>query len=184
MFTKKRFLPTLIVLSISLLCCSRPNATEKDLCKTLNGTIHLEAFDIVRQGNVFLPLDELKGKYDCLSVVYLEDGCQSCYPKFIEWHQKFDSITVPDNYSVLFVIQGRGYSNFMSKVLDLDYVDDKYYTIIDTGGIFLEANKDIPRWIIDASVLIDSENKIKMVGKPWTNEDMMTLFNKTVGREQ
>jgi hypothetical protein len=117
-------------------------------------------------------------------VVYLEDGCQSCYPKFIKWHQKFDSMAVPANHTVLFVIHGKGYSDFMSKVLDLDYVHDKYYTIIDTGGIFLEANKNIPRWIIDASVLIDSENKIKMVGAPWINEDMKNLFYRTVKIEQ
>jgi hypothetical protein len=59
MFPKKRFIYTLIVISISLLFCSRPNATEKGLRKTLNETIHLEAFDIVRQGNFFLSLDEL-----------------------------------------------------------------------------------------------------------------------------
>ena len=180
MISKKSFLQTIIVLSLSLLSCTRTVTAEKDLLNTINKTIHLEAFDIVRQGKVFLSLDELKEKYKYLSVVYLEDGCQSCYPKFIEWHQKFDSIAVSGNYSVLFVIHGKGYSDFMSKVLDLNYVDDKYYSIIDTGEKFLEANKDIPRWIIDASVLIDSENKIKMVGAPWTNEDMTKLFYEIV----
>ncbi|NLP14370.1 MAG: hypothetical protein GX383_07885 [Clostridium sp.] len=39
-------------------------------------------------------------------------------------------------------------------------------------------------WIIDASVLIDSENKIKMVGAPWANADMTELFYKTVNSHQ
>jgi len=55
---------------------------------------------------------------------------------------------------------------------------------MDTEFQFLEANKDIPRWIIDASVLIDSENKIKMVGAPWANAAMTELFYKTVNRQQ
>ena len=70
----------------------------------------------------------------------------------------------------MFVIQGNSYSEFMTKVLDIEYVDDKFHTIMDPEGKFLEANKDIPRWIIESSVLIDSENKIKMVGAPWLNE--------------
>ena len=55
---------------------------------------------------------------------------------------------------------------------------------MDPEGKFLEQNKEIPRWIIDASVLIDSENKIKMVGAPWLNKDMTELFYKTVRSEQ
>ena len=38
-------------------------------------------------------------------------------------------------------------------------------------------NKDIPRWIIDASVLINSENKIKMVGAPFATPEMTELFH-------
>lgn len=54
----------------------------------------------------------------------------------------------------------------------IEYVDDKFHTIMDPEGKFLEANKDIPRWIIDSSMLIDRDSKIKMVGAPWLNEEM------------
>ncbi len=39
---------------------------------------------------------------------------------------------------------------------------------------------DIPKWIIEASFLIDAANSIKMVGTPWINEDMTELFYKIV----
>ncbi|HTO14150.1 MAG TPA: hypothetical protein VLZ83_00130 [Edaphocola sp.] len=41
-------------------------------------------------------------------------------------------------------------------------------------------SKYILRWIIDAGILIDAENKIKMLGAPWLNEDMTELFYKTI----
>jgi hypothetical protein len=88
-----------------------------------------------------------------------------------------DSIDTPDDYTVLFVIKGDGYGEFMSKVLDIEYVDDKFYTVMDPDGQFLKANKEIPRWIIDSSVLIDSENKIKMVGAPFATPEMTKLFH-------
>jgi hypothetical protein len=95
-----------------------------------------------------------------------------------------DSLDIKGSHSVLFIIQGDSYSDFMQNVLDLDYVEDKYYTIMDPNSQFLNSNKDIPRWMIDASLLIDRDNKIKMVGAPWVNDDMKNLFFKTVTNYQ
>ena len=69
------------------------------------------------------------------------------------------------------------------KVIELG-VDDHYYTILDSKYEFLNKNSSIPRWIIDSSVLIDSENKIKMAGAPWVNEDMKNLFYEIVSDNQ
>ena len=153
---------TLLIFSVilALISCNRLSQTEKELRKTIDKHLCYDLIETVRQGNTFLTLADLKQQYDYLSVVYLQNGCQPCYPKFIEWQQMADSLNYPDNYSVLFVIQGNSYEGFMNEVLNIDYVEDRYYTIMDPEFKFLEANKDIPRWIIDASVLIDAENKI------------------------
>ena len=174
----------LLVLCHFFSSCSCPSQTERDLRETLNKTLHLEMFETVRQGNTLLSLDELRQQFDFLSVVYLQNGCQPCYPKFIEWQQMADSLNYPDNYSVLFVIQGRSYEEFMTEVLDIGYVEDRFYTIMDSEYQFMSKNKTIPMWIIDGSILIDAENKIKMVGAPWANADMTELFYKTVNGEQ
>ena len=173
---------TLLFTLVFIISCSQPSQTEKDLRENINKTLNLEMFETVHQGNNLLSFNELKQQFQYLSVVYLEQGCQPCYPKFIEWQNKMDSIACPDNFSVLFVIHGNSYEDFMINVLNVDHVDDNYYTIMDTEFQFLAANKDIPRWIIDASVLIDSENKIKMVGAPWINEDMTKLFYEIVSK--
>lgn len=164
-------------------CCSRPSQPEKDLRENINKPLHLEMFEPVRQGNTLLTFSELRQQYEFLSVVYLQNGCLPCYPKFIEWQHKMDSIGCPDNYSVLFVIQGNSYEDFMTEVLNIDFVDDHYYTIMDPEFEFISQNGSIPRWIIDSSMLIDSENKIKMVGAPWLNEDMKKLFYKIISSE-
>ena len=177
---KKYLYPlTLVILIFS---CSPPTQTEKDLRENINKPLNFEMFETVRQGNNLLSLSELKQQFKYLSVVYLQNGCQPCYPKFIEWQHKMDSIGCPDNYSVLFVIQGESYEDFMTEVLDIDYVDDHYYTIMDPEFEFLSQNGSIPKWIINSSVLIDSENKIKMVGAPWINEDMTKLFYEIVSK--
>ena len=121
----------------------------------------------------------MKQNHEYLSVVYIQNSCSPCYPKFIEWQNKMDSIDTPDNYTVLFVIKGDSYGEFMANVLDIEYVEDKYYTIMDPEGKFLANNKDIPRWIIESSILIGPENKIKMMGAPFATPEMTNLFHKT-----
>jgi hypothetical protein len=71
----------------------------------------------------------------------------------------------------------------MIKVLDLDYVDARYYVAMDPENKFLSVNKEIPRWMMDGSLLIDSDNKIKMVGTPWANKDMTALFQSIVNEQ-
>jgi len=163
--------------------CSNLSPAEQELRKTIDKHLCYDLLETVRQGNTFLTLADLKQQYDYLSVVYLQNGCRPCYPKFIEWQQMADSLNYPDNYSVLFVIQGNSYEGFMNEVLNIDYVKDRYYIIMDPEFKFLEANKDIPRWIIDALVLIDAENKIMMVRAPWLNEDMTQLFYEIVNKD-
>jgi hypothetical protein len=70
----------------------------------------------------------------------------------------------------------------MTEILDIGYVEDRFYTIMDTERRFMSKNKTIPMWIIDGSILIDPENKIKMVGAPWINEDMTKLFYEIVSK--
>jgi hypothetical protein len=43
----------------------------------------------------------------------------------------------------------------MPEVLNIDYVDDHYYTIMDPNFEFTSKNGSIPNWIINSSVLID-----------------------------
>jgi hypothetical protein len=107
----------------------------------------------------------------------LEDGCRPCYSKFIEWQKKGVSFSSSENYSVLFIIQGFTYKQFMSRVNDIDNsIKDQYYAIMDVNYKYLHSNKSIPKWIIDSSILVDQENKIKMIGMPWKTNDMSNLF--------
>jgi len=158
--------------------CTRLSTKEKELQNNLNKALKLDMFETVQQGNIIMSFNEFRKKYKYISVVYLEDGCRSCYSKFIEWQDKMDSITNRNDYTVLFVIQGFSYDQFMVRVTDIQQIKDHYYTIMDKDYKYLHNNKNIPKWIIDSSVLIDPENKIKMVGAPWLTKEMKKLFYK------
>lgn len=179
---KNLLFPLIFLLFFS--ACNRIPHSEKQLRGTLNKKLDLELVETIQQANSTFSFEEFREQNKLISVVYLQNSCNPCYPKFIEWQQKMDSINTPNDYTVLFIINGDSYADFMTRVLDIEYIDDKFYTIMDPEGKFLEQNKDIPRWIIDAGILIDAENKIKMVGAPWLNDEMTELFYKTISSEQ
>lgn len=167
----------IIFVAILFLYCTRVTPTEEELRQTLNKKLMINLFKTVHYEDTVISFVNFKQRYKFLSVVFLKDYCSPCYPKFIDWQTEMDSMITPNNYTILFVIQGNSYSNFMTNVLNIKYVEDKFYTIMDPEGQFLEANKEIPRWIIDSSILIDSENKIKMVGAPFATPEMTDLFH-------
>jgi hypothetical protein len=171
----------LFILCITLICgCKQHTTKELDLANALNKPLHLSMFKNVRHNNVIESYEVIRRKYKFITVVYLEMACPSCYKKFIEWQNKIDSIGDGNYHTVLFIISGDNYSDFMKEVRKLDLIEDKYYTIIDSDDEFIKNNVDIPRWIMKASMLIDNDNIIRMVGEPWSNDNLKSLFHRII----
>lgn len=117
-------------------------------------------------------------KYLFISIVYLKDGCAPCYPTFIEWHKAVNSFDI-SNYTVLFIIEGNIYSSYeklIHNIEEIQKLETTFYTIIDPKFNFLDGNRDIPYKILERSVLIDGNSKIKMIGQPFFSEAMEDLF--------
>ena len=175
---KKYLFPFLLLTMLS--SSSRPSRTEQELRETLNTTLNIEMFESVQHRDSLISMQQLREKFSHLSVVYLQDGCSPCYPKFVEWHKKMEAMDDVPGHTVLFVIQTLEYDSFIMKVRRLgEKIDEKYYIIIDPEHQYF-INNNLPTWIMNSSLLINKENKIKMVGAPWINDDMQKLFHKTI----
>lgn len=172
----------IIVVAVSLVVsCTQLTPQEKEIKETINKTLNLEMFDTVLKGNRQIAYEIFRQQYRYVSVVYLKYGCHYCYSDFVEWHNKMDSLKTPKDYTVLFVIKGKSYQEFMNKVLEVDSVDNHYYVIMDSASQFLRNNNDIPFRVLYRSVLIDNENKIKLIGTPYRSTKMTKLFYKVCG---
>ncbi len=186
---------TLLLISLICLSCTPRPQTEKDLAAVLNTKINFGTLSTVQYKDSLLTLQEILNNFEYKSIIYLQDGCQPCYPKFIEWQQKMEEFnaslllenpeSIQTKHTILFVIRTDDYNDFMSKVKRINKeANENCYVVIDSDHEFFINNSDIPNWILDNSILINSENKIKMIGAPWINEDMKELFWKTVINEQ
>lgn len=182
---------TLLLISLICLSCTPRPQTEKDLAAVLNTKINFGKLSTVQYKDSLLILQEILNNFEYKSIIYLQDGCQPCYPKFIEWQQKMEEYnaalllenpeSIQTKHTILFVIRTDDYNDFMAKVKRINKeANENCYVVIDSDHEFFINNSDIPNWILDNSILINSENKIKMIGAPWINEDMKELFWKTV----
>lgn len=166
----------LLLLNLGILTACTNKSINRDIKNNLEKTVNLDMFDTARQRNDLMPLNDFRKIYRYISIVYLEDGCNPCYSKFIEWQKMMTAINKRNDYTVLFIINGFTYNQFINKVTEVENIEDHYYTIIDKDLKYLLNNNDIPRWIIDESLLIDNENKIRMIGQPWSTREMTNLF--------
>ncbi|NOU62029.1 hypothetical protein [Marinifilum caeruleilacunae] len=135
-------------------------------------------FKNVYHKDTILNFEDFRQQYKYISIVYLLNGCESCYEEFIDWQNNIEVIGTPKNYTVLFIVRGDNYESLISKIQEIEQVENKYYVIMDPDYKYIVKNMNVPKWIMDASLLIDNENRIIMVGKPWSNESMKGIFRK------
>jgi len=171
----------ILTLILLVLGCKHFSDSKYELQKVLDKTLDITMIDTVSQGEAALSWTDFRGKYRNISVVYLQDGCAPCYPKFIEWHRRMEKIEIADDYTVLFVINARNYTSFTRNINLHEAIEEKYYYFIDPRNEFFRYNSAISRPILDRSLLIDSSNHIKMVIEPFANADMTKVFHIVTG---
>ena len=174
----ERILVFLFILIISF-SCTQLTPKEKMIKGTIGKTVQIGMFESVRQGDSEIPFGEFRNRYPFLSLVYLEDGCAPCYPRFIEWQTRMDTLDLHEDFTVLFIILARSYERFMDNLYEYEPeygYNDRFHIVVDPDYRFLDNNPDIERWVIDKSLLIDPTNKIKLIGPPFASRRMAELF--------
>jgi hypothetical protein len=165
---------------IFLYSCTQLTPEEKMIKDTLEKRVEIGMFESIWQGEREIPFGEFRNRYPYISLVYLEDGCLPCYPKFIEWQTRMDTLDLHDNFTVLFIILGISYERFMDNLHEsepeYEQADDQFHVVMDPDYRFLDNNPDIDRWVIDKSMLIDAGDKIKLIGPPFASPRMSELF--------
>lgn len=172
---------SVVVLVVVIASCDRSPNNKKEILEVLKISLNVEMIDTVRQGEAALSWADFRSTYHNISVVYLQDGCAPCYPKFVAWHKRMEQIATANDHTVLFVINGRDYTSFTRNTDLHGEIKEKYYYYIDPRNEFFRYNSDISRPVLDRSQPIDSNNRIKMVGEPFANADMTKVFHIVTG---
>lgn len=162
---------------LAVYSCKQAPPTEKAMRETLGKRVSLNMFKIAHHNRGQISFDELRNAFDYISIVYLQNDCSPCYTKFISWNHSFDSIGGPQNHSILFIVKGKSYNDFMNNVwkygLEREY---NHFVVMDPNDIFSDENIQIPLWMLENSILIDKNNSILMIGNPFLTEQTTKDF--------
>lgn len=160
----------------TLFSCNRSTIWEKQIKANLNKEINVRTVDNIINKNKEITFDDFRNIYKYIYVVYLKEGCMPCYPKYVEWQEKMDSINIFNDVTVLFVIKGNSYDTFVEEAMKEGLKEDKFYAFMDPDDSFINTNKGIPGWIIENTFLIDNQNRIVLIGSPFSTPEMTKVF--------
>ena len=166
----------LLLITFSVFSCKHLNPREKEIRDNLKKEINLEMVDYIRSKNKEISFDNFRSKYKYIYLVCLQQGCGTCYPKYVEWQEKTDLINKFNDVTVLFVIKGNSYDEFIEEAQKKGLEKDRFYTFMDPDNSFINANADIPGWIIESTFLIDEHNQIVLIGSPFSTPEMTKVF--------
>lgn len=165
----------LIILLILLVACIDSSPEYQTYKKNIGKTVKLDMFKtVIFQGDT-IQFADFRKKYKFISLVYLQDNCNPCYNKYINWHKKMKYF-LNENYSILFIVNEKYSTEFLKKVNQIEPIQEKYYIRMDPNATFIKENSNIPKWIIENTLLIDNMNKILLIGEPFYNAKQEKIF--------
>lgn len=164
----------LFVIGVILFSCSR-NKLEEDIHRLMGKEISVPYDSLLRYRDVNVPhLDSCQYKY----IVYLDSMvCSSCTLKnMYYWEVLRDSVaTLGKNVGIVFIYapSKEETGKFLS---DLRHTREEFISFVDTTGCFIRNNYFIPENSNLHAFLLDSNNKIIMVGNAQNNPAIEKLF--------
>jgi len=165
---------------LTALSCSQQTPESKRIEKTIGKKLHLGMFQTIYIKGDTISYEKFQEGYKYKYIVYLLDECSPCYEKYIRWHKEMEKIETKKNFTVLFIIKGKYVLDFLSTVNSIEYIEDKYFITMDPNYIYPDGNKEIPEWVLESPILIDNNNKIRMIGMPFSNTKSIKKFKKLI----
>ncbi len=169
--------PLYILLPVLLASCTTESG---EIRKFYNSEIVMPTNMLIDSGKVQLDL-ELSGQ--CLKMIVWYDSteCSTCkLDRILDYYDFID-------YNITSLTGLKSYFIFSPSKQNLKSFEDyassvvHYYPIfVDTANQFYKLNPHIPANKLMHSFMLDSENKVVLVGSPILNQAMFDLYKKTI----
>jgi len=113
-------------------------------------------------------------------VTNIDGGCGACIKKFNEWKNLVNRAKNNNNFSIIFFIKTNHFKYFKENYYP--NIDFKNYPLfLDKRYSFLTKNK-FPENVDYRTVLLNSKNKIILIGNPIYNDELMKLYKEEINK--
>ena len=112
--------------------------------------------------------------------IYDEYDCQDCVMKKIGL-ESIEMISRSYSVDFIYIFREKNAVKIYNRVIDAG-VNGAIF--VDTCNAFMKANPKFPSNKLFHTFVVNNEGKVLMVGNPFQNEKMETLFKKVIAREK
>lgn len=167
-----------LVSSLVFLSCSEGNSIKRQISKMCEREILINTDDMV----ACHVLDSLSTneKDSKLKMVLWADSteCSQCYIRNLDLWKGYANIEREIPKGIVFYFIFETAPEKMGKLFSLIQTTQLNHTIyVDTAQVFRRNNPNIPTDVLYHTFLLDSNNKVILVGNPTKNKSIRYLFN-------
>ncbi len=181
-----KYIISVLLLLIFSSCNGRKSKIERNI-ENLYRTqviLHLDSMQCMQNGKETIS-DDMINEFKMV-VLADSNSCTPCmYRSLYRWNEISESVLkARADVGFVFIFQPSKSSRVFlyHEMLQPNIFKEKVY--IDTTGIFLRDNPDIPAENLYHTFVLDSDNRIVMVGNPMQNEKLKELFMKTITKNK
>ncbi len=175
--------PLLLAIVVSIISC-RNNTPQGMIRKVIGKKVNMQGLDEILFLDQTMFYQDFRRKYPYVGIIYVDQDCGMCRNTVLEWTKQTLLLkTLPDNVAFLFIYRGDKPTMYFKEISDRYYQSEEnerfhFFIAPDPHFMFVDSNTDIPREIIDMSFLIDGNDRILLVGSPFTTPKMKYLYQK------
>jgi hypothetical protein len=173
---------TIILLFLGMMSCNKAKReTEKRVTKFMGDTITLpEKSNVLYKDSLYqknFPFNQdLKLKITTL----LWGDCKSCIAKLKKWDTLFNLIQSKQDIEILFYLYTSDFSHFKKRIYNHNIhqyplILDKEFEYIDNNGLPFKKK-------VYQTFLLDSNNRVILVGNPIYNKKLIKLYKKEINK--
>lgn len=145
----------------------------------LNKEVNLKGYDNVHCLDKTYSYTQFRKQYPYIIVNYVDEECSTCKFKLKQWYKNSDKLLQIDGLGYVFIFRGKNYQNFIKYTIGKNS-DYPFFFLSSEEFTYIINNPRIDRQIIDAGFLLDSNNRIQIIGSPLDSPKLGKMINKIV----
>ena len=173
---------TILILILGFIFCSKENSkVQEEASRWMGDTLELPRVSQVLYKDSLYRKQKLINENPKLKVTtFIWGECQSCVEDLKKWEHFFEFVHSKRDVEMFFYLNIQEISFFIKNYYDNNFF--KYPLIIDKKLNYLTKN-DLPfKNKVYQTFLLDSNNKVILVGNPIYNKKLMKLYKQEINK--
>jgi hypothetical protein len=174
---------TILILISGFVFCSKENRKVKQKAsRWLGDTLELpEVNQVLYKDSLYNKKQKLINENSKLKVITLIWGeCQSCVKDLKKWNEFFEFVRAKSDVEMYFYLNIQDIRFFKKNYYHNDFF--KYPLILDKNLNYINKN-DLPfKNKVYQTFLLNSKNKVILIGNPIYNDKLMKLYKKEINK--